>query len=404
MENPLATTTPTQLSTIASDQFLPPPGMWAQRIGSQVLVAIGVLLAAAAVLPFEQTVRSQGVVRPTGENSLVQSRLAGKVQRVLMRPNQQVQPGQVLAVLDRSSLLIRQRQAQQEWAQVQEQIRQAQLQRNQLQAEMSSSGLMAKASLASSRGDVAKAKASLAFATDQMRRYRDLARQGAVPQLLSQEKITGHLLAISEMQQAELSVAQQRARQLGERAKLQQALSGVQSNLAGLERQASVLKTDLAEASRAVTDATVRAPIAASIISTNLKHPGQIVSAGQVLAELAPSHAPMLIKSVVKAQEVSRIKPGQTVYLRISGCPHTEFGLLRGDVMDISADALASKNAQVKGQTLYELSIRPRQAELRQGTRRCRLRFGMDLQADVMTERTTMLGFLLRKLRLIAQV
>jgi hypothetical protein len=31
------------------------------------------------------------------------------------------------------------------------------------------------------------------------------------------------------------------------------------------------------------------------------------------------------------------------------------------------------------------------------------LRIGMDLQADVMTKRTTILGFLLSKLRLFAQ-
>ncbi|MEY4431771.1 MAG: hypothetical protein RLZZ533_1707 [Cyanobacteriota bacterium] len=404
MDNSLATQAPTQLATVATDHYLPPPGPWARRIGLQVLVAIGVLLGAAAVLPFEQTVRSQGVVRPSGENSLVQSRLAGKVQRVLMRPNQQVQPGQVLAVLDQASLLLRQRQARQELAQVEEQIRQTGQQQDQLQAEMSSNGLVGQALIASSRGDVAKARAALALAGDEMRRYRALAIQGAVPQLLSQEKTTSHLVAISEMRQAELSVAQQRARQLGERAKLRQAFNGLQSSLAGLQRQASALQTELAEANRAVADATVRAPVAASIISTSLKHPGQIVSAGQVLAELAPRHAPMLVKSLVKAQDVSRIKPGQKAYLRISGCPHTEFGLLSGEVMDISADALVAGKTQAKDQPLYEVSIRPRQAELRQGVRRCALRFGMDLQADVMTERTTMLGFLLRKLRLVAQV
>lgn len=403
MDNHLAPQTPTQLATVATDHYLPPPGPWARRIGAQVLVAIGVLFAAAAVLPFEQTVRSQGVVRPSGENSVVQSRLAGKVQRVLMRPNQQVQPGQVLAVLDQSSLLMRQRQARQELTQVQEQLRQGEQQQQQLHAEMTSNDLVGQALIASSRGDVAKTKAALALAADQMSRYRALAREGAVPELLSREKITGHLVAISELRQAELSVAQQRARQLAERAKLRQALSGLQSSLAGLQRQASALQTDLAEANRAVADATVRAPVAASIISTSLKHPGQIVSAGQVLAVMAPRHAPMLVKSLVKAQDVSRIKPGQKAYLRISGCPHTEFGLLSGEVMDISADALAPGASKAKEQPLYALSIRPRQAELRQGRRRCALRFGMDLQADVMTERTTMLGFLLRKLRLAAQ-
>ncbi|MFZ9831617.1 MAG: hypothetical protein ACO3DC_06055, partial [Vulcanococcus sp.] len=90
-------------------------------------------------------------------------------------------------------------------------------------------------------------------------------------------------------------------------------------------------------------------------------------------------------------------------YLRISGCPHSEFGLMRGTVQHISADTMTPPQSQANAQALYEVGILPNGKELKQGNRRCALRHGMDLQADVMTARSSVMGFLLKKLRLATQ-
>ena len=52
----------------------------------------------------------------------------------------------------------------------------------------------------------------------------------------------------------------------------------------------------------------------------------------------------------------------------------------------------------------YEVTLRPDGTVLRSKTRRCDLRIGMDLTADITTRVETVLGFLLRKARLSAGV
>ena len=56
------------------------------------------------------------------------------------------------------------------------------------------------------------------------------------------------------------------------------------------------------------------------------------MSAGEVIARLAPLHAPMEAKVVVPAQSIGRIRVGQKTYLRVTGCPYSEFGLMTDKV------------------------------------------------------------------------
>ena len=404
MDHPITTSSHNHLVHVASDQFLPPPGSWSHSIGSRVLIAAGLLVVASCFWPIEETVRASGVVRPTGENVVVQSPLAGRIQKVLVRPNQVVQPNQLLAVIDQSSLKANRQQLLTELDQLQLQWRQTLQQKKDLDVELRSSALLSKALIGSSFGDVDKAKASLAFAASESQRYVSLARVGAVPELLSQEKVARYTQSMSELKQAHFSVAQQRARQLVDQAKLRQGLNGLNNTLAELARQKAGLDSRLIDATRALTTASIRSPISGSVVATSLNHPGQVLSAGEVIARLAPLHAPMEAKVVVSAQSIGKIRVGQKTYLKITGCPYSEFGLMIGEVTSISADALQQNKANVSAAPAYEVNVRPTNHSLKRGNSRCDLRLGMDLQADLMTGRNTVMTFLLRKLRLMSQV
>jgi HlyD family secretion protein len=398
------TTTHTHLIHASSDQFLPPPGSWSHSIGNQVLSAAGLLILVSFFWPLEQTVRANGVVRPTGENIVVQSQLSGRVQQVLVTPNQLVKPNQILAVIDQSSLHSTRKQLATELEQLQLQWRQTLQQKRDLDVELRSSSLLSSAQISSSFGDVEKAAASLKFAASESQRYSTLAKVGAVPELLRQEKAARYSQSISELRQARLSVAQQRARQLVEQAKLRQGVNGLNNTLAELTRQKAGLDSRLTEATRALTNSSIRSPISGSVVATSLNHPGQVVSAGEIIARIAPSQAPMEAKVVVPAQSIGKIRVGQKTYLRVTGCPYSEFGLMSGKVTAISADALQQKKGDVSSMPAYEVSVRPNTHVLSRGHDRCEFRLGMDLQADVMTGRNTVMTFLLRKLRLISQL
>lgn len=399
MERAIVKSDSNALAPAGVDQFLPPPAPWARCIGQRILIACGALLLASAVLPYEQTVRAAGLVRPRGENTLIQSEQQGRIARVLIRVNQVVQPNQVLAVLDQQHLRTRQQQLSQELQQVAHQRQQTLQQQKQQQLELNSTQRLNTAQIAVSRGDVRKANASLALASTELQRYEELAKVGAVPRLLSQEKAANFLIADSSRSQAEIAVAQQRARLQAEVARLAQGLNSLQALLADQARQALALQSELADVNRMIQQAAIRSPVAATVVSTSLNHAGQVVNAGEVIADLAPLQAPLVIKAQIPAREVGSIRAGQPAYLRIGACPFSRFGLLKGRVAAVSADSATPAGAGTG--PVYELTIQPSGRSLRHGQERCALRLGMDLQADVLTRRTTILGFLSSKLRLV---
>ncbi|MFN9923074.1 MAG: HlyD family secretion protein, partial [Cyanobacteriota bacterium] len=50
---------------------------------------------------------------------------------------------------------------------------------------------------------------------------------------------------------------------------------------------------------------------------------------------------------------------------------------------------------------LYEVTLKPATIEMRSGSRRCEVKLGMQLQADIITRQESLLSFVLRKTRLL---
>jgi len=383
---------PHQLPPAAADEFLPPPGAWAHQLGVRTAAAGAALLLLACVWPFDESVRAPGSVRPRGENSPVQALGGGRLQQVLASPNQQVRAGQLLAQLDLEAINSQQRQLQRERAQLQEQLHQAAQQFTDLQAQSRSIHRLMTTQIATARGGVAQALAGSRFQDRELQRLRGLAAEGAIPQLLLEEKEAGVAVAKSQLDQARLGVGEQRARLQAEQARLRQSLSATISARAELERQLAAVDGRLRETALARQQSRLLAPVDGTVVETKLRYPGQVLQPGEVVATLAPKGQPLSVKVQLPSRDVAPLKPGQRAYLRVGSCPHTDFGVLAGRVQAIAADAVDGE---------YAVTITPSADQLRQGQRRCALRAGMDVDADLVIRRGTVMGLLLRKLRLL---
>lgn len=374
------------------DEFLPPPGAWANQLGWRT-AAVGVaLLAMACVWPLDELARASGQVRPQGENSPVQSLGGGRLSRVLVSPNQKVKAGQLLAEFDREPLLSQRRQLLRERTQLQEQLHQASRQGADLQAQTKSIARLIQTQIASARGGVAQALAGSRFQDRELQRLRSLAAEGAIPQLLLEEKEAGVAVASSRLEQARLGVGEQRARLEAEQARLRQSLSAALSSQAELERQLAAIDGSLRENARASEQMRLLAPVDGTVVQTKLRYPGQVLQPGDVVATLAPASQPLAVRVQLPARDVAPLRAGQAAALRVSSCPYTDFGVLAGRVQAIAADAVDGE---------YAVTITPSADQLRQGQRRCALRAGMDVDADLVIRRGTVMGLLLRKLRLL---
>jgi HlyD family secretion protein len=156
-----------------------------------------------------------------------------------------------------------------------------------------------------------------------------------------------------------------------------------------------VIEQRLGQIDRDLARLTLRAPVTGVIQDLALRNPGQVLSAGEVVAHLAPAQAPLLVKALVNQNDISQIKPGQGVTLRIDSCVYTDFGTLPGVITAIAPDV------QGTGQgARYGVSIHPQTTTLYNGDRPCALQAGMEGQAHIPLRAETILSFWWRKLRL----
>ena len=116
---------------------------------------------------------------------------------------------------------------------------------------------------------------------------------------------------------------------------------------------------------------------------------------------LAPNAGRFTIQLLVPPDAISQLRSGQQATVRLAACPTAEFGVLQARVSSVGADTqeLAAQPGN-PGSSGYAVELRPQANGLRSRQGRCGLKPGMRLSGDVVTRRTTVLAFLLNKLRL----
>ncbi|MDF5711041.1 MAG: HlyD family efflux transporter periplasmic adaptor subunit [Nostoc sp. S4] len=180
---------------------------------------------------------------------------------------------------------------------------------------------------------------------------------------------------------------------------LQQRLE-LQKEIDRSTKELQQVKTDL-------NQSVIRSPITGTLLQLHLRNPGQVVQPSEAIAEIAPLNAPLLIKARVPAQDIDKVKPGQKVKMQVSACPYPDYGILNGSVKTIAPDALPlaknTANPNVAEVVGYEVTIEPQTPYVGRGDRQCDLKSGMEGRSDIISRRETVLQFILRKARLIAQ-
>ena len=394
---------PATLMAVAADDFLPEPGPWTRGLSRQLLALLTLGAAGLALWPMHETVQAEGLVRPQGENTLIQSERGGSLIAVQLRPNQAVQPGQVLARFDNQALEAERRQLQQELSTLALQSDKARDEQLALQKQAASLEAMTSSLTASSRQAVDQARTRLALERREVERYRQLLDSGAVPRSLVDQQEARRIVSASEVIRALQGVSEQQARGATELARLRQSASQASSAADELQKQIVQRRTRLQEVERHLAQGTVRSPIRGSVVSTALRHPGQVVEPGAVMAVLAPDDGRLRVQARVPSESISQLRVGQEASLRLAACPFSEFGVMPARVTGVAADVQPEAAPSARGDAAaagYGLELAPQRSALRSAQGRCALKPGMEVRADVVTRRTTVLMFLINKLRL----
>jgi HlyD family secretion protein len=455
------------ISSVKNDEFLPPISRWTSLAGMFLVATVATGITLSSWVKYNVTVKANATVRPTGEVRVVQPEIEGAIKNILVKENQVVKMGDVIANLDTDELLIKKSQLQVniqqrklQIIQIDAQIRilesqilaeqtviertiasaKADLLRNEReykekQINTQNEFLSAKESLQKAKTDLDKAEAGLAFAEIDSDRYQQLSQIGAIGRreyeqkllVVKQSKLTQRAeqksLEIAKIQvqsakvavnptKAMVTIAQERIAQ--ETAKGQASISTLKKEKQALmERRVEFLtqlnqsQKELQQLEKQLQKSIIIATSNGIILKLNLRNSGQVVRTSESIAEIVPNNAPLVIKAMIPTGDIKNVAVDQKVQMRFDACPYPDYGTLKGVVKAISPDVITTqgKNATtITSNSYFEATIQPERLEFGNTHHQCHIQSGMEVKADIISREETALKFMLRKARLITDL
>jgi HlyD family secretion protein len=430
---------PESLPIVESDEFLPSISSWTTFGGGVLAVTFSAAVTIAAFLNYNVTVKTPATIRPAGELRIVQAATEGVIKSIEVKETQVVRKGDAIAYVEDSQLQIKKTQLQGNIQQIRLQLAQVAAQINSLNNQINAETRLVERNIASAvaelrlqkrehqdkqliaQSEVQAAQAELELAQEERQRYQQLASSGAIALLQAKQKEQAFQVAQAKLKQTQASlnpsdanvamaterIAQEKARGLATLATLQKERENLQSMHIEFQNQMNRDAKELQQIGMELSKTMVLAPTDGTILKLELRNPGQVVSVGQAIAQIAPSKAPLEIKAYVGSGDISKVKPGQQVQMRVSACPYPDYGTLKGTVTTVAPDALpAASSGEVKSAlpAAYEVTIQPQTWFVGNSDRSCQLQAGMEGRADIISRSETVLQFILRKARFLTDV
>jgi HlyD family type I secretion membrane fusion protein len=450
------------LPQVQDNEFLPPLGRWTTLGGMVMLSAIAIAIALASVVKYKVTVKAEANVRPTGELRIVNAAMEGSIMSISVKENQAVKTGDAIASIDDSRLQTKKSQLQNSIQLTQLQLVQINGQIHALNRQISAETERIERSVAAAEAElsgrsreyrdklfttatdvleaqanVKAAYAGLKAAQSKRNRYQGVAKQGALSQDQFEEaqlaqrqqsqaveaaKAKLHrAIAVINPSNAEVAIArsriaQEKATGTANKATLNKERDALIGQRIEMQKQLDGDSRELVQVNIELGRTVITATSDGIISKLKLRNKSQTVSAGEEIAEIVPTNAPLVIKAAVALQDKSKLKTGQNVQMRVSACPYPDYGTLKGKVVAISPDAITpganganttattanSQKAAVA--SFYQVTIEPENLTLGRGDHSCAIQLGMEGTADIISREETVLQFFLRKARLIADV
>lgn len=139
-----------------------------------------------------------------------------------------------------------------------------------------------------------------------------------------------------------------------------------------------------------VSRKTVRAPMDGIVKKLNYNTIGGYVSAGNEILELVPTGDDLMMEGSIASRDISTIKVGDEVRIRLSAYDSIRFGTMQGEVSSISPDSVT--NSQT-GVAAYPIDVKFTDL-LMSGEVEVQLIPGMTAEIDVLTGKRTVFEYL----------
>lgn len=143
------------------------------------------------------------------------------------------------------------------------------------------------------------------------------------------------------------------------------------------------------------TQRSITAPLAGSVHALRISGDGQFVAGGTEILQLIPRGATFVAKLAIPDKDISRVRSGLPVLLRLDAFPEREYGTLAGTVESVPLTATLPGPGQPP---VYEVVVRLQRQAIGKGKEEYPFRIGMMVEGRIITRHESMLTNAVRKL------
>lgn len=137
---------------------------------------------------------------------------------------------------------------------------------------------------------------------------------------------------------------------------------------------------------------TIRSPVKGTVSRLHTNTVGGVVPAGGPILEVVPFEDALLIEININPADIAQIEVGQLARLKFSAYDFAIYGSLEGNVEFLSADTVTNAD----GVSFYIARVKPKRVYLGKKSAPLPVRVGMTVEADVITNKKTVLEYLLK--------
>lgn len=291
----------------------------------------------------------------------------------------------------------------------------------------------AKQSLESSKTNYQLAEISLATAKQEEERYQYAVEEGIVPQIqlvekqnLVQEKRKIYEQAKSDITQAELRLNQENSSyqrilkqnqadieqaelrvkeqensynslvRSGEIAilKIEEQLKNIDSDITSLQSEIKQSKSQIESLQFQLSQRLITSPVEGIVFDVSIDQKGAVLQTGSKIIEIAPKGTPLILRAEMPTSESGSLTTGMPVKLKFDAYPFQDYGLLEGELTNISPTTkeIDTPNGKVSA---YELEITLKQTCMPSNNECIPLRPGDTATAEVIIRQRRIIDFIL---------
>ncbi|TWI82411.1 HlyD family secretion protein [Chitinophaga japonensis] len=333
------------------------------------------------------SVNSRGILRAAAEHNTVKAPVSGRIERVLIRENQLVKPGDTLLEIQAGAL-------EAESAYVVSRQQELSLRIGDLKQLTALSETLAAPGSSASQGKLAL---NTSLYAQQYSLFKEQLAEPELARLEAQTRFARQKILHDQKVTSDAEFEQDMYALKNAQARLHlvydKQMSQWQTELNELKRELRELSSRKQQFDQEKEFYTVKAVAGGSIQHFNGIRPGSFVTLGETLAQISPDSG-LIAEVQVLPGDIGLLRKGMTARFQVDAFNYNEWGMVEGHIWDIADDVLVTESGSPV--FLVKCRLDNYTLRLRNGYEGA-LKKGMTLQARFMVTRRTLFQLLYDK-------